>query len=263
MGDYTAQHWIDVGRILEEAAEEAKFQGRLVSDGNSSGIILQDIVSNLFQDEIVICDVSGRNPNVMFELGLRMAFQKPVVVVCDLETQFSFDIGVVRHIQYPRTLRYADILTFRDQLVAAIPAAVAEGNSYLKRFGPITSTPLGERTVGVEDLMSEIGDIRSLILETRNLRTHEIPWTTQSKSSDASVLQALIDANATYLEIVTTNKLRDFVTSYLSKHDLNFKASPRGIGQAVVYVTSPLSPRQIATIREDLKAMDRNITIKG
>ncbi|ULO24701.1 hypothetical protein [Methylocystis sp. SB2] len=63
------QHWVEVREILEVAIEQADFEPNLVSDAQDVGIIQKRILQNLYDNPIVVCDVSGKNPNVMFELG--------------------------------------------------------------------------------------------------------------------------------------------------------------------------------------------------
>ncbi|WP_353118770.1 hypothetical protein [Myroides odoratus] len=55
-------------------------------------------MNNIYNDEIVVCDVSSKNPNVMFELGLRLAFDKPTIIIKDEKTGYSFDTGVIEHL---------------------------------------------------------------------------------------------------------------------------------------------------------------------
>ncbi len=55
---------------------------------------------------IVVCDISARNANVMFELGMRLAFDKPTVIIKDERTPYSFDISSIEHLDYPSDLRY-------------------------------------------------------------------------------------------------------------------------------------------------------------
>ena len=62
---------------------------------------------------MVVVDVSWKNPNVMFELGLRLAFDRPTIVVKDIETDYAFDTSPIVHVLYPRSLRYQPILTSR------------------------------------------------------------------------------------------------------------------------------------------------------
>ena len=58
-------------------------------------MIHKTIVQNLYLNPIVVCDVSGKNANVMFELGLRLAFDKPTIIIKDDKTDYSFDTSVV------------------------------------------------------------------------------------------------------------------------------------------------------------------------
>ena len=81
MDGCSESHWSDVLRIISEAIDEADFEGNLVSNADDVGIIHKRIIQNLYDNPMVVCDVSGKNPNVMFELGLRLAFDKPTVII--------------------------------------------------------------------------------------------------------------------------------------------------------------------------------------
>ncbi len=121
---YPASHWTDVLEILEEAVSKTEFEARLVSHDEVIGLIHERIVTNLYQDEIVIVDVSSKNPNVMFELGLRLAFDKPTIIIKDEKTDFLFDSGVIEHLNYPSDLHYHQISRFKSELVSRINATV-------------------------------------------------------------------------------------------------------------------------------------------
>jgi hypothetical protein len=54
---------------------------------------------------MVLCGYSSRNANVMYELGLRHAFDKPVVLIKDNKTEKVFDIQGLRYTEYDSTLR--------------------------------------------------------------------------------------------------------------------------------------------------------------
>src|SRR5438045_758841 len=89
----TESHWADVREILEEAVDEAGFEPNLVSNADEVSVIQKRIVQNLYDNPIVICDVSGRN-------GL--AFDKPTIIIKDDKTPFSFDTSPIEHLEYPR-----------------------------------------------------------------------------------------------------------------------------------------------------------------
>lgn len=42
---------------------------------------------------MAICDLSSRNPNVMYELGIRQAYGKKVVLIQDDATDKIFDVA--------------------------------------------------------------------------------------------------------------------------------------------------------------------------
>lgn len=112
----TAEHWRQVRTIIEDALQDTGFKVKMVSESDEVNVIHQNIVANIYSNDIVICDVSSRNPNVMFELGMRLTFDKPVVIVKDRETPFSFDVGNIQHLEYPRSLNYIDIQQFQREL---------------------------------------------------------------------------------------------------------------------------------------------------
>ena len=105
-------HWAQVKNILTEAIEAANCESSLVSEDNATGIIQARIIQNLYENPIIVCDVSGKNPNVMFELGMRLAFGKYAIIVKDDKTDYSFDTAPIEHLTYPRDFNYYKIIDF-------------------------------------------------------------------------------------------------------------------------------------------------------
>lgn len=56
-----------------------------------------------------VCDLSSRNPNVLYELGIRQAFDLPVTFIKDSLTNRVFDIQGFRDIEYDETLRIDNV----------------------------------------------------------------------------------------------------------------------------------------------------------
>jgi hypothetical protein len=77
----------------------------------------------------------------MFELGMRLAFDKPTVIVKDDKTNYSFDTSVIEHLDYPRDLRYSKIVEFQERLGEKIQSTHERSandlnyTTYLKHFG--------------------------------------------------------------------------------------------------------------------------------
>ncbi len=163
----TESHWEEVFAIFADVITSAGMEPRLVSNANESSLIHQNIVQNLFRNRLVLCDVSGKNPNVMFELGLRLAFDKPTVVVKDDSTAYSFDTSPIQHLPYRRDLRFPDILKFkaslRDKILATLKASEQpEYSTFLKAFGTFKVAKLNEEEVGPNRfILEELKSIRS------------------------------------------------------------------------------------------------------
>jgi hypothetical protein len=155
------QHWADVKEILIEAVESAGFKANLVSYADDVGIIQKRIIQNLYENPIVVCDVSGKNPNVMFELGLRLAFDKPTIIVKDDKTSYSFDTSPIEHLEYPRDLRFSKIVEFKeslkDKVIATLKKSQDDPNytTFLKHFGTFTVAKLDTKEVSKEDFIIE------------------------------------------------------------------------------------------------------------
>lgn len=63
--------------------------------------ILEKIRDQILEAKVVIADISGRNPNVFYELGLAHAFEKPVVLMTrDPIEEVPTDVRHFEFIQY-------------------------------------------------------------------------------------------------------------------------------------------------------------------
>jgi hypothetical protein len=174
------QHWAEVRALLSEAIMTAGFQPNLVSDAEDVGIIQKRIIQNLYDNPIVVCDVSGKNPNVMFELGLRLAFDKPTIIVKDDKTSYSFDTAPIEHLTYPRDLRYPQMVAFRAELTRKIQGTHASATNdesyttFLKHFGTFTVARLNEKEVSRDEaLFEELRDLKTMIRGIRRPTTVE------------------------------------------------------------------------------------------
>ncbi len=178
------EHWEEVRQIIKEALEETAFSVELVSDSNEIGIIQKRIVQNIYDNDIVICDVSAKNPNVMFELGLRLAFDKPAIIIKDDKTNYSFDTAPIEHLEYPRDLHYHAVQAFktklRDKVAATYEASKKpEYTTFLKHFGQFVVAQLDEKKVGKDEyLLAALSELRGevhMLSKAVRTREEEIP----------------------------------------------------------------------------------------
>lgn len=164
---YSKEHWLEVKSILIEAIGNTEFEAELVSRAEDVRIIQKTIIQNIYNNPIVVCDVSGKNPNVMFELGMRLAFDKPTVIIKDDNTEYSFDTGMIEHLEYPRDLRYNKIIEFKKKLTSKIKATyeISKSNNeyspFLKQFGQFKVAEVETKEVSqVEYLIEELKELK-------------------------------------------------------------------------------------------------------
>lgn len=198
-------HWKDVQTILSGAILAAKFQPRIVSDANDVGVIQGRIIQNLYNDPIVVCDVSCKNPNVMFELGMRLAFDKPTVIVKDDRTNYSFDTGQIEHLQYPRTLRHPDILAFSQNLTAKVRATFDRSKTdpnyttFLKHFGTFKVASLEERDASISEVLLQMSNEMSSLRRRLDEQSEWLP--SRGRSLFASNTELGSGINVSQLEL--------------------------------------------------------------
>ena len=62
--------------------------------------VIQDIFSLIFRSFIVVCDFSGKNPNVFYEAGIAHTLGKHVIPITQSEQDIPFDLQHHRYIKY-------------------------------------------------------------------------------------------------------------------------------------------------------------------
>lgn len=171
---YPPGHWADVLKIIGEAASMANFSARLVSDSPEVGVIQKRIVQNLYDDQIVVCDVSGRNPNVMFEMGVRLTFDKPTIIIQDEITSPPFDTSIIEYLTYPSDLNYYSTIEFKSKLAGKMSATFSKSKSdpnystFLKHFGEFRASQISTQEIpGYELLIKQIDGLRDEIRSAR------------------------------------------------------------------------------------------------
>ena len=78
-------------QIFKPAIQDAGFEPFRMDDSNKSTLIHADMFDHLIHDAIALCDLSAKNPNVLYELGIRHAFDLPVVLVQEEGQSKIFD----------------------------------------------------------------------------------------------------------------------------------------------------------------------------
>jgi hypothetical protein len=75
-----------------------------------------DIFPAIVSADLVVADLRGLNPNVMYEVGLRHAFNRPVLHLCDFDTELAWDIDKNFVVKYKMPIQ----LSHKAELVAVL-----------------------------------------------------------------------------------------------------------------------------------------------
>lgn len=107
-------------QIFIPAIEKAGYESDRVDKDNICDSIIFKIFERIQNCDMALCDLSSRNPNVLYELGLRQAYDKPVVLVQDEKTERIFDVSGINTIPYNSDRLYESVLAARENITRAL-----------------------------------------------------------------------------------------------------------------------------------------------
>jgi hypothetical protein len=117
--------------IITPAAEACGFTTLRADQITHPGIITDQVIQHLIEDPMVVADLTGRNPNVFYELAIRHAIRRPYVQIIEETEDLPFDVFGIRTIRF--TYRYIDSLNM------AKAEMVKQMNSLLSGDAQVTS----------------------------------------------------------------------------------------------------------------------------
>jgi predicted ATPase len=105
--------------IYVPAIEAAGLTARRADDLFRPSTIVSDIWALTREAKLILADLSGKNPNVFYELGLAHAVEKPAILVSQSMDDVPFDLRSLRIITYDKNHpNWGDVL--RDKIEKAI-----------------------------------------------------------------------------------------------------------------------------------------------
>ena len=178
---YTPNHFDRVyNYIIKPACEKAGFVANRADKNTKTNYIVIDILRQIVNSDMAICDLSSRNSNVFFELGLRQAFNLKTVLIKDRKTPRSFDISGLRCIDYDESLRVDTVQEIIDKISSALRDTMdgkeEEVNSLIQLLA-VDAAKIPDKVKISEDtgmILSEIQRLREDMMSSRTITTYNV-----------------------------------------------------------------------------------------
>lgn len=166
--------WLDdyYKAIYKPAIEATGLDPHRADDLFRPSTIVNDVWAYTRRAKLLVADLTGKNPNVFYELGIAHALAKPVVMIAESMEDIPFDLRALRIIIYDKNAPEWGAL-LRSKIESAITEVLqAPVAAVLPAFLEIkASSEKPEVTVKERDL---IAIKQELDLVKRELRTREI-----------------------------------------------------------------------------------------
>lgn len=113
-----------ISAVLRPVMKEMDYEVLASHEMADPGSITKQVVERLLSDDIVIANLTGLNPNVMYELAVRHAVRKPLVVIAERGTKLPFDIADERTVFFTDDM--AGVEDLRPRLRQTVQKALAD-----------------------------------------------------------------------------------------------------------------------------------------
>lgn len=87
-------------RVIKPAVEESGLTCVRADEIYAKQHIMSDIWSALRSSRLVIAELTGKKPNVLYETGLAHAIGKPVIIITRNQDDVPFDLKAIRYLHY-------------------------------------------------------------------------------------------------------------------------------------------------------------------
>lgn len=156
-------------------------------DLRDPGRITNQILKHLARDVVVVADLSERNPNVFYELGIRHALGNPCVQIIQNDQDLPFDLAPIRTVEFSLRQLKRGVGALTRHIKAAMNSADLTLSDELHRFrrqeraigarpGAINPRQLHHVSLAVRGLTESIRFYENVIGLTRIARPKDFPF---------------------------------------------------------------------------------------
>ncbi|RIV21376.1 hypothetical protein DYU11_18390 [Fibrisoma montanum] len=196
--------------VLRPVLVEFGYEVKAAHEMEEGGSITNQVVKAILEDDLVVANLTGLNPNVMYELAIRHGVNKPVIAIVEKGTSLPFDIN------QERTIFFVNDFEGGEELRSALRKAVrriTEGSSK-ETDNPITRVV--KDTLIKKDLDIKHGSVNDYMLEKLDLilskvERNNIP--ASSRLEDHSIFSASYTITSKDKKLPTLEQAIEIVSS--------------------------------------------------
>ncbi len=207
-------------------------------DITANGDINEDILQHLREDTFCVVNLTGLNPNVMYELGIRVQTGLPFVSFAQKGQKLPFDTISKRTLFFEDFSHDLEMRNeFEDKLKSSIISTLEKHEN--KKHHPIVTT---------NDLMTQINALHKLVLSIEQ-KVGNIPLVSNNGSSNIFAMQSLN-------ELLETNEPSDLLlyaieTSNVYLIDSILQSYPHLNNEPTLCIGASIGSTYCATLIED------------
>jgi hypothetical protein len=162
--------------IIKPPVEECGYECMRADEISEPGIITSQIIQHLIDDDLVVADLTGRNPNVYYELAVRHVVRKPIVQVIQAGESIPFDVAGTRtiHVDHRDLDSVADCKLELVKQIRSVekdpsrvdtPISVAIDLEFLRK----SENPLEKSST---EIISMLQEVRSMVSDIGTVSQH-------------------------------------------------------------------------------------------
>ena len=199
-----------IAAVIKPVLSKLKYEPVVPHEMTSPGSITSQVIRQILEANMVVANLTGLNPNVMYELAIRHAARKPVVAIVERGIRLPFDLAEERTVFYTNDMLGVTNLT--SELEGVILAAQSDNKPDNPIYRAVERSIMQE--VARDDFQKLLADRLGQIEDKLNDFAFASP-----KFNNPSLSSSLGDKYRTYKRIgIVINVNKSYVT-----HDFNQK----------------------------------------
>ncbi|MDH1321230.1 hypothetical protein N5C39_22945 [Enterobacter bugandensis] len=226
---YETNHFDRVYKhLIQPACAKANFKAVRADEISNTNFIVLDILRRIVESDIAICDLSSRNPNVMYELGLRQAFNRKTVLIKDEKTVNPFDVQGFRYCSYDSSLRidnaFENVTSIAKALTATHSADESDVNSIVQLL-KIEPAQIGDKT--------QLSDQNTIILEAIKELSLRIDKPSRSSSNQLRIKNIKRKSGPTEIGERFDYQFENYETEAIMNNFYELNSKPFGVYKGI------------------------------